>query len=101
MTCMVLNVHKNIKKEVCLNLYFYSAAQPIMEFGPKNLTVLDGKDATLSCRAAGAPTPNTTWIINGKISFLKQKHFVVQYTITKILQLKANAFCVNAANLET
>lgn len=38
-----------------------------MEFGPRNLTVLDGKDATLSCRAAGAPLPNTTWIQNGKI----------------------------------
>lgn len=37
-----------------------------MEFGPRNLTVLDGKDATLSCRAAGAPLPNTTWIQNGK-----------------------------------
>ncbi|KAF5272120.1 hypothetical protein FQA39_LY01202 [Lamprigera yunnana] len=37
---------------------------PIMELGPQNLTVLDGKDATLSCRAVGAPTPNSTWIYN-------------------------------------
>ncbi|KAF7275700.1 hypothetical protein GWI33_011356 [Rhynchophorus ferrugineus] len=42
------------------------AAQPVMEFGPKNLTVLDGQDATMTCRAAGAPVPNVTWIFNGK-----------------------------------
>ncbi|XP_048522895.1 protein sidekick [Dendroctonus ponderosae] len=42
------------------------AAHPVMEFGPKNITVLDGKDATLTCRAAGAPLPNVTWIFNGK-----------------------------------
>ncbi|XP_050310715.1 protein sidekick isoform X2 [Anthonomus grandis grandis] len=41
-------------------------AQPVMEFGPRNLTVLDGKDATLTCRAAGAPVPNVTWILNGE-----------------------------------
>ncbi|KAJ8914572.1 hypothetical protein NQ315_010036 [Exocentrus adspersus] len=41
-------------------------AQPVMEFGPQNMTVLDGKDATLSCRAAGAPIPNVTWIYNGE-----------------------------------
>ncbi|XP_066157107.1 protein sidekick isoform X3 [Euwallacea fornicatus] len=41
-------------------------AQPVMEFGPKNLTVLDGKDATMSCRAAGAPIPNVTWVFNGE-----------------------------------
>jgi len=47
----------------------FLAAQPVMEYGPKNLTVLDGKDATLTCRAVGAPVPNTTWIFNGKFSF--------------------------------
>ncbi|RZC39905.1 sidekick, partial [Asbolus verrucosus] len=41
-------------------------AVPIMEQGPQNVTVLDGKDATLSCRAAGAPTPNITWIYKGE-----------------------------------
>ncbi|XP_063923423.1 protein sidekick isoform X2 [Zophobas morio] len=41
-------------------------AVPIMEVGPQNVTVLDGKDATLSCRAAGAPTPNVTWIYKGE-----------------------------------
>ncbi|XP_046680839.1 protein sidekick isoform X3 [Homalodisca vitripennis] len=35
---------------------------PIMEVPPQNVTVLDGKDAIISCRVAGAPTPNITWI---------------------------------------
>ncbi|KAK9695167.1 Immunoglobulin I-set domain [Popillia japonica] len=37
---------------------------PVMEVGPKNITVLDGKDATITCQAAGAPVPNITWIYN-------------------------------------
>ncbi|XP_060530016.1 protein sidekick isoform X3 [Cylas formicarius] len=45
-------------------VFMSPSAQPVMEFGPKNLTVLDGKDATLTCRAAGAPVPNITWIFN-------------------------------------
>lgn len=32
-----------------------------MEQSPKNVTVLDGKDATIVCRAVGAPQPNITW----------------------------------------
>ncbi|XP_011308943.1 protein sidekick isoform X2 [Fopius arisanus] len=40
---------------------------PILETSPRNLTVLDGKDATLTCRAVGAPIPNTTWIFNDTI----------------------------------
>ncbi|KAI5697514.1 hypothetical protein M8J75_011594 [Diaphorina citri] len=34
---------------------------PIMESPPQNVTVLDGKDTVLTCRVAGAPTPNVTW----------------------------------------
>ncbi|PSN39774.1 Protein sidekick [Blattella germanica] len=36
-------------------------AIPVMETPPQNVTVLDGKDATIMCRAVGAPTPNITW----------------------------------------
>lgn len=36
-----------------------------MEQAPKNITVLDGKDAMIVCRAIGAPAPNTTWLFNG------------------------------------
>lgn len=38
-----------------------------MENGPQNLTVLDGKDATLNCNAVAAPKPNTTWYYNDTI----------------------------------
>ncbi|KAL5276641.1 SDK2 family protein [Megaselia abdita] len=37
---------------------------PIMEQPPQNVTALDGKDATILCRAIGAPNPNVTWIYN-------------------------------------
>lgn len=37
-----------------------------MEIPPANLTVLDGKDATIFCRAIGAPTPNISWVYNGR-----------------------------------
>ncbi|XP_050099535.1 protein sidekick isoform X2 [Anopheles aquasalis] len=39
-------------------------SMPIMEVPPANQTVLDGKDATISCRAIAAPTPNITWLYN-------------------------------------
>ncbi|KAK4323993.1 hypothetical protein Pmani_005348 [Petrolisthes manimaculis] len=37
---------------------------PVMVTAPSNLTVLDGQDATISCRAGGAPQPNVTWFYN-------------------------------------
>jgi len=37
-----------------------------MESPPQNVTALDGKDATISCRAVGSPNPNITWIYNGE-----------------------------------
>ena len=42
------------------------ASSPIMIKPPQNLTALDGKDATISCNAQGAPAPNITWFFNGK-----------------------------------
>lgn len=45
---------------------FKLASTPIMEASPKNVTVLDGKDATIVCRAVGAPQPNITWTYNGE-----------------------------------
>ncbi|KAL1140779.1 hypothetical protein AAG570_000709, partial [Ranatra chinensis] len=35
---------------------------PVMESPPHNATVLDGKDAIISCKVVGSPVPNTTWI---------------------------------------
>ncbi|CAH0692396.1 unnamed protein product [Chilo suppressalis] len=40
---------------------------PIMTTAPANLTVLDGKDAAIACRAVGAPTPNVTWYFNDSL----------------------------------
>ena len=52
------------------DFYLFSlASSPIMIKPPQNLTALDGKDATISCNAQGAPAPNITWFVNGKIVF--------------------------------
>lgn len=48
-----------------------------MEQPPQNVTVLDGKDATIICRAVGAPTPNITWIYNGELTSLVRVVFSV------------------------
>jgi len=43
---------------------------PVFIEPPANQTALDGKDATITCRAEGAPAPNVTWYFNGgQISF--------------------------------
>ena len=46
----------------------FSASVPILISPPSNLTALDGKDATISCTAEGAPAPNITWFFNGELS---------------------------------
>ncbi|KAM7347890.1 sidekick cell adhesion molecule isoform 2-T2 [Cochliomyia hominivorax] len=46
------------------NKEFRFASAPVLEQPPQNVTALDGKDATISCRAIGAPNPNITWIYN-------------------------------------
>ncbi|KAM7347893.1 sidekick cell adhesion molecule isoform 5-T5 [Cochliomyia hominivorax] len=43
---------------------FGKSSAPVLEQPPQNVTALDGKDATISCRAIGAPNPNITWIYN-------------------------------------
>lgn len=52
-----------------------------MENGPQNLTILDGKDATLTCNAVAAPIPNTTWIYNGRSSIANTPAHFVQINI--------------------
>jgi protein sidekick len=39
---------------------------PVFIQPPANLTALDGKDATITCQAEGAPAPNVTWFFNGR-----------------------------------
>ncbi|KAI4461154.1 titin [Holotrichia oblita] len=58
-----VKTEKHILEEI-LNIIHIIASIPVMEVGPKNITVLDGKDATITCQAAGAPVPNITWIYN-------------------------------------
>lgn len=64
-TCVlhVIKIENNLRGND--NLIF-PASLPVMENPPMNVTVLDGKDATIQCRAFGAPTPNVTWVFVGK-----------------------------------
>ena len=58
----------NIKK---VNVFHYfTATAPAMVIPPNNETVLAGQDATFTCRASGAPTPNITWMFNGQNLFI-------------------------------
>jgi protein sidekick len=45
---------------------YFSASSPVFVTQFVNLTALDGKDATIPCKAEGAPAPNVTWFFNGK-----------------------------------
>ena len=54
---------------------------------PKNLTALDGKDATIACKAQGAPAPNITWFVNGKTSFLGYFQMIIHDDIFVRLKL--------------
>ncbi len=53
-----------------------------MEQPPQNVTVLDGKDATIICRAVGAPTPNITWVYNGESTLLVAVVFFVLFSFS-------------------
>nr|XP_014091561.1 protein sidekick isoform X15 [Bactrocera oleae] len=47
------------------------SSAPVMEKAPQNVTALDGKDATIWCRAVGAPNPNITWIYNVRTQIIQ------------------------------
>jgi hypothetical protein len=47
-------------------LFLVLASSPVLVNPPQNLTAWDGKDATIFCKAEGAPAPNITWYFNGK-----------------------------------
>lgn len=64
------------------------ASTPIMEQSPKNVTVLDGKDATIVCRAVGAPQPSTVWTMNnGKFFLGNLKYLQHMKLLTKFIDL--------------
>lgn len=68
--------------ELVLTSVWLVATPPVMQSAPANLTVLDGKDATIACRAIGAPTPNVTWFFNGKCF---DKTFHIYFCFTYVL----------------
>lgn len=63
-----------------------------MEQSPKNVTVLDGKDATIVCRAVGAPLPNITWTFgNGK--FYSNRKLLKTFASTQSNFTQKSYFC--------
>ncbi|KAG7176448.1 sidekick-like 1 [Homarus americanus] len=50
---------------------------PLMVMTPENMTVLDGQDATISCRAGGAPQPNVTWLYNDDLELVENGHYQI------------------------
>ncbi|XP_062139576.1 protein sidekick isoform X12 [Drosophila sulfurigaster albostrigata] len=65
---------------------------PVMEQPPQNVTALDGKDATISCRAVGAPNPNITWIYNVRTQIIQPPvDTTVLLGLTATLQCKVSS----------
>ncbi|XP_043661413.1 protein sidekick isoform X6 [Drosophila teissieri] len=65
---------------------------PIMELPPQNVTALDGKDATISCRAVGSPNPNITWIYNVRTQIIRPPvDTTVLLGLTATLQCKVSS----------
>ncbi|XP_039500608.1 protein sidekick isoform X12 [Drosophila santomea] len=65
---------------------------PIMELPPQNVTALDGKDATISCRAVGSPNPNITWIYNVRTQIIQPPvDTTVLLGLTATLQCKVSS----------
>ncbi|XP_055842932.1 protein sidekick isoform X9 [Episyrphus balteatus] len=65
---------------------------PIMEQPPLNVTALDGKDATISCRAVGAPNPNITWVYNVRTQIIQPPvDTTVLLGLTASLQCKVSS----------
>ncbi|CAL4121706.1 unnamed protein product, partial [Meganyctiphanes norvegica] len=50
---------------------------PQMIRPPENATVLDGQDATIPCRAGGAPHPNVTWLFNDVEELVETGHYQI------------------------
>ncbi|XP_046802367.1 protein sidekick isoform X13 [Lucilia cuprina] len=65
---------------------------PVLEQPPQNVTALDGKDATISCRAIGAPNPNITWIYNVRTQIIQPPvDTTVLLGLTASLQCKVSS----------
>nr|XP_045601913.1 protein sidekick-like isoform X1 [Procambarus clarkii] len=66
-------VHRSLRSRA---LAPYPSA-PVMLLAPANKTVLDGQDATISCRAGGAPQPNVTWLYNDDLELVENGHYQI------------------------
>ncbi|XP_037919149.1 protein sidekick isoform X4 [Hermetia illucens] len=95
--------HKDFRYDTASkSLIKKKASTPIMEQPPQNVTVLDGKDATISCRAVGAPTPNITWIYNktqpvevsSRVQILESGDLL----ISNVRELDAGLYSCNRSN---
>ncbi|XP_032308409.1 protein sidekick isoform X18 [Drosophila ananassae] len=65
---------------------------PVLEQPPQNVTALDGKDATISCRAVGSPNPNITWIYNVRTQIIQPPvDTTVLLGLTATLQCKVSS----------
>ncbi|BFG02353.1 protein sidekick [Drosophila madeirensis] len=65
---------------------------PVFEQPPQNVTALDGKDATISCRAIGSPNPNVTWIYNVRTQIIQPPvDTIVLLGLTATLQCKVSS----------
>ncbi|XP_046802362.1 protein sidekick isoform X8 [Lucilia cuprina] len=74
------------------NKEFRFASAPVLEQPPQNVTALDGKDATISCRAIGAPNPNITWIYNVRTQIIQPPvDTTVLLGLTASLQCKVSS----------
>ncbi|XP_044572934.1 protein sidekick isoform X10 [Drosophila ananassae] len=71
---------------------FRFASAPVLEQPPQNVTALDGKDATISCRAVGSPNPNITWIYNVRTQIIQPPvDTTVLLGLTATLQCKVSS----------
>jgi hypothetical protein len=57
---------------------------PIIQIGPTNQTLPKGSVATLSCRAAGTPSPEIKWSKDGAAIQVKNRFVIVQSGTLKI-----------------
>ncbi|XP_015923362.1 protein sidekick isoform X2 [Parasteatoda tepidariorum] len=64
-------VASNLGGEFSVSTWLHvKTSAPDFIAGPSNVTVLNGKDAQISCEVSGAPAPNVTWLFNDHTDLL-------------------------------
>ncbi|XP_064109452.1 protein sidekick-like isoform X2 [Macrobrachium nipponense] len=72
--CLASNVAGETSSYTWLKV---KTSAPVMDVSPENRTVLDGQDATISCRAGGAPHPNVTWLFEDNVELVENGHYQI------------------------